>query len=190
VRLALFGGSFDPPHVGHLFIAEEARVNLGYDRILFVPAARPPHKQQDPAASAHQRIQMVQASLGERADFIVEPWEIEQGGTSYTIDTVRHVIESYGLAERPGLVIGDDLARDFRSWRNAEELAGMVDVVVADRTGSAYDDLVGQRHARIDNSVLAVSSSDIRKRVREGRAFRYLVPEPVYEYVNEYGLYR
>lgn len=190
MKVALFGGSFDPLHVGHLFIAEEARVNLGYDRILFVPAAKPPHKSRELAATAEQRIAMLEAGLAGREDFVLDPWEIEQGGTSYTIDTVRHLLERYSDSDRLGLIIGDDLAKDFGTWRNAETLIELVDVVVANRTGERFDELLGRRHDRIDNSILPVSSSDIRERVRSGRAFRYLVPESVYEYVNTHRLYR
>lgn len=190
MKTALFGGSFDPPHVGHLFIAEEALVNLGYERILFEPAFRPPHKSREPGALPSQRVAMLERAIGGRSDFVLDTWEIEQEDISYTVNTVRSLLERYEIDGRLGLIIGDDLAKDFQSWKDAGTLLELVDVIVANRTGEEFGYALGARYPRIDNSTLPVSSSDIRERVRRGRAFRYLIPEPVYEYVNEHRLYR
>jgi len=189
VKVAILGGSFDPPHIGHLFIAEEARINLGYDHVVFIPAFQPPHKQGPPAANSGQRLEMLALALGGRGDFSLEPFEVNQKGVSYTINTVRHLMESLTLTGKLGMIIGDDLVQGFHTWHDAEELAQMVDIVVARRESIDVPAGIVQ-YRSIDNSRLPVSSSEIRERVRTGRAFRYLVPEPVYAYIQEHKLYR
>jgi nicotinate-nucleotide adenylyltransferase len=183
----MFGGSFDPVHVGHLFVAEEARINLGYDGVLFVPAYQPPHKADAPAATADERVRMLELALNGRQDFVVDTWELEQQGISYTIDTVEHLYRSKNVEGRLGLIMGDDLLEGFHTWRNAERLAEMVDIIVATRDG---EDKADMRYSTIDNSPLPVSSSEVRERIRAGKAFRYLVPESVYGYIRTHDLYR
>lgn len=182
----MFGGSFDPVHVGHLFVAEEARINLGYDRVVFVPAHQPPHKSDAPAASAEDRVKMLEIAIGDRADFVVDTWEVEQKGVSYTIDTVRYLYDSGAVDGRLGLIIGDDLLEGFHTWKDARELAQMVDIIVATREGENGAHL---RYSTIDNSPLPVSSSEVRERARAGKAYRYLVPESVYGYIRTHALY-
>jgi nicotinate-nucleotide adenylyltransferase len=182
----MFGGSFDPVHVGHLFVAEETRINLGYDQVVFVPAYQPPHKKGAPVASATARVAMLELALNGRRDFIIEDWEIEQRGVSYTIDTVRHLYETRPVDGRLGLIIGDDLVDTFYSWKDAETLEELVDIIVATREGQNGN---GLRYRTIDNSPLPVSSSEVRERVRAGKAFRYLVPESVYGYIQSHALY-
>lgn len=193
MKVAMLGGSFDPVHIGHLFIAEEARVNLGYERIIFVPAYQPPHKDDRPEANDAARLSMLSSAIEGRDDFEIETYEIDRRGVSYTIDTVGYLESRLPVTGKLGLIIGDDLVDDFHTWKNAEELTERVDIVVATREGagsggSAANSGLSQ-YERIDNSPLPVSSSEIRVRVREGRAFRYLVPERVHDYIVENGLY-
>jgi nicotinate-nucleotide adenylyltransferase len=189
----MLGGSFDPVHIGHLFIAEEARVNLGYERIIFVPAYQPPHKDGRPEADDQARLAMLRFAIAGRDDFEIETYEIDRGGVSYTIDTVGYLESRLPVTGKLGMIIGDDLVDDFHTWKNAEELKERVDIVVATRQIESADRPVAgsapSQSARIDNSPLPVSSSEIRMRVREGRAFRYLVPERVHDYIVENGLY-
>ena len=182
----MFGGSFDPVHVGHLFVAEETRINLGYDQVVFVPAYQPPHKEDAPAASAAARVEMLELALGGRRDFFIEDWEIRQRGISYTIDTVRHLYATQPVEDRLGLIIGDDLLEGFYSWKDAETLEELVDIIVATRKGEHGN---GLSYRTIDNSPLPLSSSEVRERVRAGKAFRYLVPESVYGYIRSNALY-
>ncbi len=182
----MFGGSFDPVHVGHLFVAEEVRISFGYDRVVFVPAFQPPHKSDAPDADAEHRLRMLELAVNGRGDFPIETWEIDKKGVSYTIDTVRYLYESYPVDGRLGLIIGDDLVDGFQSWKGAAELEDMVDIMVATREGEPSADF---RHAAIDNSPLPVSSSGVRERVRAGKAYRYLVPESVYGYIRTHALY-
>ena len=184
--MALLGGSFDPVHIGHLFIAEEVRRQFGYDTILFVPAAQPPHKQQRPAADERRRLDMLELAVRDNPAFTVEPWELQQGGLSFTIDTVRHLSKRY---RHPlGLIIGDDLVETFEQWRLADELIRSTDIMVARRDNRRLPELLSAATA-LDNSPLAVSSSMIRERIGRGAAFRYLVPDSVYAYIQEHTLY-
>lgn len=185
-RVAMLGGSFDPVHIGHLFIAEEARLRFHYDRILFVPAAHSPHKACSPTAEASDRLTMLELATAGHEAFTVEPWELEQGGVSYTIDTVRYLSERF--RQRVGLIIGDDLVKSFEHWRSARELIGLADIMVARRDDRELPSLLSTASA-IDNSPLAVSSSMIRERIGRGAAFRYLVPDSVFTYIRQHTLY-
>ncbi|NBF40404.1 MAG: nicotinate (nicotinamide) nucleotide adenylyltransferase [Spirochaetes bacterium] len=187
MKIAILGGSFDPVHVGHLFVAEEVRINLGYERLVFVPAYQPPHKNDAPAAGPEHRLRMLELALDGREDFLVETWEIDNRGVSYTIDTVRHLYDRYPVDGRLGLIIGDDLVDGFHTWKGAEELEDMVDIIIATRQGETSARF---RHSTIDNSPLPVSSSEVRERVRAGKAYRYLVPESVYGYIRTHALYK
>ena len=186
-RIALFGGSFDPVHIGHLFVAEEVRIRLGYDRVIFVPAAQPPHKNGPPVGSSSDRLAMLALAVAQE-NFSIGRWELDRGGVSYTVDTLRRVI-SDGLADgRPGLIIGDDLVANFSLWREPEAVLRLADVIVVRRENAPLPDLLRDAHT-VDNSPLPVSSSQIRERVQTGSAFRYLVPELVYRYIVDHRLY-
>ncbi|MFO8064440.1 MAG: nicotinate (nicotinamide) nucleotide adenylyltransferase [Spirochaetota bacterium] len=187
MRIAMFGGSFDPVHVGHLFVAEEARINLHYDRILFIPAFQPPHKSGPPAAPPQDRVRMLRLAVDDRTEFEVDTYELDQRGVSYTIETVRHLYETYPIEGRLGLIIGDDLLEGFHTWKESQTLEQLVEVIVATRQ---EDFEATHRYAAIDNSPLPVSSSDIRARVGADKAYRYLVPESVYGHIREHELYR
>ncbi|TVR88484.1 MAG: nicotinate (nicotinamide) nucleotide adenylyltransferase [Spirochaetaceae bacterium] len=187
--IALFGGSFDPVHIGHLFIVEEVRYALGIERVFFVPAYQPPHKNEAPQASTKERMAMLECALRERPGCSVLDWEINRGGRSYTIDTVERALEQYPGMAKPKLIIGDDLCADFGSWHQAERLLQLVELVIVTRGGSVTSDII-KEYNLVDNSPLPVSSSDIRERIAAGRNYRDLVPQAVYHYIEENGLYR
>lgn len=188
-RTAFFGGSFDPVHIGHLFIAEEVRLLGSFDRILFVPARQSPLKSNRPGASREQRLEMLGAALDGRDDFAISTVELGRQGPSYTIDTIRELQRSGELEEHPGLIIGDDITASFSEWKEHQELREMVRLIVARREGAIRDDSLGNYEV-VDNAVIPVSSSQIRERVRDGKAYRYLVPEPVYRIIEANGIYR
>jgi nicotinate-nucleotide adenylyltransferase len=187
-RIALFGGSFDPVHIGHLFVADEVRVSLGYDRVIFIPAARPPHKSHEPTATAGDRVAMLSRAINQDG-FAVDNCEIDRGGVSYTIDTVRYLIDTERLEEKPGLIIGDDLVDAFERWKEPEALLDLVDLIVVRRDGVPLPEFLAQART-IDISPLPVSSSMVRRRIRQHQAFRYLVAEGVFAYIEEHRLYR
>ena len=184
---ALFGGSFDPVHVGHLVVAEAAAEQLGMS-VRFLPAREQPFKGSAHVASASQRAEMLDLAIGDNARFKVERVELDLPVPSYTVRTLR------ALAERePGnrfvLLLGADAARELPAWFEVEALPGLADVIAFARAG---DEPV--RHPLVTRTIevpaLDVSATDIRARVRASRSIRYLVPDPVRAYIARTGLYR
>lgn len=196
MRLAVIGGSFNPVHVGHLALADEVRSSLGYDRVLLIPAAEPPHKVLCGGASAEDRLEMLRLAVDDSPWLSVEPCEIERGGVSWTIDTLEYLYSSLDSLEgKIALVIGADLAPGFSSWRRAGEIASLADIVLAKRPleaasgGEAEPVAFAYPHIPLDNPPLAISSRDIRRRITQAQAWRYLVPDAVYRYIDSHGLY-
>ncbi len=190
MRLGLFGGRFDPPHFGHLRLAEEALEQLKLDALLFIPAFAPPHK--PTVAPAGARCDMLMLATTSHPRFAVSRLELERGGSSYTYDTVRAVKKEKPEAELFFLT-GADAYREIASWHRARELVSEVHMVAATRPGYTLDGIEPffKRRVRcLDTLLLEVSSSDIRKRIQGGRSVRYLLPELVESYLVKHHLYR
>ena len=185
-RVALLGGAFDPVHLGHLHVAEVVLATGCYDQVLFVPAHLPSHKPGALAAPDH-RLTMLRLAISRRPGLAVSDIELRRGGVSYTVDTVRQLQRTGTLGRRPGLVVGDDLGAELGTWREAETLFGMVELLVARRIGEAAP--LGFPHRRLANHPLPLSSSELRRRVRAGQVIRALVPDSVAAYIREHGLY-
>lgn len=188
MKAVILGGTFNPVHFGHLFIAEEVRCALGYDTVIFVPANQPVHKDPAPVLDPAHRLAMLRLAVGGNPRFVVDTGDIDRGGPSYSIETVTSLVPRHGIEGRPGFLIGDDLAAGFPSWKNVEALVAIVDLIVARRTGEAPPAL-SYAHRVVSNAVLPISSSDIRRRIREGRAVRYLLPDAVLSYIGDHALY-
>ena len=186
-RVALLGGSFDPVHIGHLHIAAVVLASGGYDRVLFVPANLPSHKPSARLAATAHRLRMLHLALAGHSRFAVSDVEVRRGGISYTVDTVRELQACGVIGERPGLVIGDDLGADLDTWREADALFGMVELLVARRRRSPLP--LAWPHRVLANHRLPISSSDLRRRVGAGQVIRTLVPEAVEAYIREQRLY-
>ena len=189
MKAAILGGTFNPPHWGHLFLAEEVRIGLGYDAVIFLPANLPAHKEVGGSVGAADRWEMLQAALGDWPYFRADASEIERGGITYTVETVPLLVRKHGIQGRPGFILGDDLVDGFADWKEAGRLAEMVDLIVAHRKHTERRPF-GFEHRYIDNLLLPISSTDIRRRIRQGAAVRFLVPEAVWSYISEHGLYR
>jgi len=188
VRIALLGGSFDPVHLGHMLIADEAASRFGYDAVVFVPAAVSPHKADANPASAEDRLAMLNAAvLGDRR-FLVDDCELRRSGVSYTIDTVDDIERRYLPEGRLGLIIGEDLVSGFSTWQRAAELASRVDIILATRPGYACAEFA-YPHRRLENAALSVSSSSVRSLIERGEPWRFLVPEAAGSRIRERGLY-
>lgn len=213
-RIGVFGGTFDPIHLGHLRCAEEARERLQLDRILFIPAADPPHKPHRRITPAAQRLAMVRrATAGNRA-FQVSSIELERRGPSYTVDTLRSLHLRLGPAARLVLLLGLDAFRDIGTWKAYRTLFTLADLAVwsrppgfrgrtrgllpvAARADFCYakdqTTLIHRTGTRIhflNVTALDISASDIRQRLRRGLSVRYLLPATVERYVTREGLYR
>ncbi|MFP4549341.1 MAG: nicotinate (nicotinamide) nucleotide adenylyltransferase [Spirochaetales bacterium] len=185
----MFGGTFDPVHIGHLVMADEVLARLDYERVLFVPTYVPPHKQQSPLASSAQRIAMLELATANRPEFGVLAYEIEQEAVSYTVSTLRHLNESDELTGKPGLMIGEDLVDGFEDWRDVETIVQLADIILLRRPGNGGSQL-NRPHCEVDNLSLEISASEIRERANARMPFRYLVLPTVFDYIEERGLYR
>jgi nicotinate-nucleotide adenylyltransferase len=176
LKIAILGGSFNPVHKGHIFLAETVVERLGYGLVVLVPAYISPFKQRgDGDARAAERLARLLAAVEGKRRLSVDDCELSREGVSYTIDTVADIIERYRPDGRPGLVIGDDLAGDFSRWRYAAEIAGRCDLIVANRTGGGA--AIPFPHTRLDNAVVPVSSSMVRERMAKGEDWHVLMPE-------------
>ena len=187
-RLAVLGGAFDPPHIGHLLLAQWALEELGIDRVVFMPYFSSAYKR--PVASAEDRVEMVSLAIAGIEGFELDTREVERGGITYTIDTVEDL-----LKERPGLeiywLLGADALRGLPSWKDWEKLVKLVKFAVATRHSEGLADqlrdMVGVVYLSMPR--IEISSSLIRERLRQGLSVRFLVPDEVEAYIKRHGLY-
>mgnify|MGYP006296125667 CR=1 FL=1 len=189
---ALFGGTFDPIHTAHLIIGQEAVERLRLDRLVFVPAARPPHKPDSRITDPAHRLEMVRLAIAGDRRFEVSSLEADRGGRSYTIETIRLFRRRLAEGEKLFFIVGADSLAQFLTWKDPENLLSECEFVVAPRPGVDLDEAdpgVRARMSTLDAPSLEISSSDIRARVRSGRSIRYLVPEAVESYIREKSLY-
>jgi nicotinate-nucleotide adenylyltransferase len=201
--VGVFGGSFNPIHFGHLLLADEICEALRLDRVLFVPAAVPPHKPAAELASADHRYHMTALAVREHPRFAVSDIELRREGPSYTVDTLA-ALQGEGTLR---LLIGSDTFLDLLSWRDPREVARLAQLIVVPRTGGDFDpdgpaaqkvlhELGLSAFGAADGPVLyraaslPISGSDLRRRAREGRSLAYRMPEAVAAYIREQGLYR
>jgi len=189
VRLLMFGGSFNPIHIGHLILAEEARISLGYTHVVLVPASTRPLKDLEDDPGPDARLAMTGAAARDDPSLIVWDGEIRRGGLSYSIDTVRELGRSFDLDDRPGLLVGDDLLESFIHWREADALSREAHIVCArrDRAGRVE---FPYEHDYLDNLLIPISSRMIRDRISSGLPYRRLVPDPVWRIIEDAGYYR
>ena len=178
MKIAILGGSFNPVHLGHLFLADSVLSN-GYDRIIIVPAFQSPFKQDVDAASPKDRLEMLYASITGDPRLSVDDCEIQREGISYTIDTIMEIKEKYKPHAKPGLILGDDLVETFHLWKNASFVAQETDIILARRL--AQDLSTGQKefpfpHHRLNNEVMDISSRMVREKILKGENWRYLIP--------------
>ena len=190
--IGFFGGSFNPPHVGHLAVAEACREGAGLDAVVWVPAAVSPHKtDRADVATPADRLALVRAAVAGNSAFAVSDIEIARGGASYTVDTLRALRQRHPAADLAWIVGGDSLA-SFASWRAPREILALARLVAYPRPGadlSAVPPWVMERTTLVEAPLLAVSSTDLRQRLAEGRSARYLVPDAVLGEIRARSLY-
>jgi nicotinate-nucleotide adenylyltransferase len=197
-RLGIFGGTFDPPHLGHLILAAEACYQLNLERLLWVLTPDPPHKLNRIITPLPHRVDMLSAAIAGNSHFKFCPVDIDRPGPHYAVDTVRILTEQHPETAWVYLMGGDSLI-DFHTWRNPVELVRMITILgVMVRVGVPVnlDDLdrkvpgAGAKVRIITAPLIDVSASDIRQRVMGGKSYRYFVPSDVYQIIHERGLYR
>jgi len=199
-RIGISGGTFDPIHYGHLIIAEETRENLGLDRVIFIPAGKPPHKEAAAVSDASHRYRMVCEAVGTNPFFEVSDIEIKRPGYTYTVDTLNELKSVYGENAKLFFITGADVIRELLIWKECGKVFGMCEFVAALRPGYDKDDMADWMKYLADrfNAVIhvaeapliGISSTQIREKVKKGKSIKYLVPESVERYIYENGLYR
>jgi nicotinate-nucleotide adenylyltransferase len=189
MEVAILGGTFNPVHLGHLYLADEVRLTLGYEKIIFVPDNLPAHKNFEEDVTADHRIEMLRIALGLSSHFEIDTCEIERGGISYTIETVRLISQKYNVREKIGVIIGDDLIDGFAKWKDADRLSKETTLIVAHRNYVQRKPFQ-YPHLYIDNVLLPISSSEIRERIRSENSVQFFLPEAVWQYINKNRLYR
>ena len=189
MKVGLYGGSFDPVHLGHLLVAQAALEELALDRLIFIPAAQSPFKPDQKPTSAVDRMRMLRLALAGQTRIEVDEQEIERGGISFTIDTVRDYVRRFPGAELFYLIGADHIPK-LPLWREARELAGLARFLVIPRPGEAVMPLPSPFHGQALNGFpLGVSSSQIRSRVKAGKSVENLVPSAVAEAIRNNRLY-
>ena len=206
MKLAVLGGSFNPVHTGHLYLADTVLTGLGYDRIVLVPAFQSPFKLDAQSASPKDRMDMLAASIPGDPRLTIDDCELKREGVSYTIDTLKDIIQRYKPDGKPGLILGDDLASTFNKWKSPGEIAELAEIIIARRLSgneaqpSPDAPCSGETAAggtgsfpypfrALDNEIVDVSSHLVREKISKGDAWRYLVPQGVRCIIEDRKLY-
>lgn len=213
MRIAILGGTFNPVHYGHLRVAEEVREILDLDNVLFIPAFHPPHKEDSSLISPEKRLNMVRLAIEDNPFFDVSDMEIKRGGRSYSIVTLREIHEAQPETEI-NFIVGTDSFNEMTTWCEYEELLKLTNLLVVPRQGypvkkvaevlpvalarqfwydnekGIYANNFGRFIMYMGTTLIAISASDIRERVKEDRSLRYLLPPSVEEYIKAERLYK
>ena len=197
MRIGILGGTFNPPHLGHLAIAQEAHAQLGLDKVVLMPVFAPPHKALDDDPGPEARYELCHLAVAKDERFAVSRLEIDRGGPSYTVDTLR-TIHAGSPGDDLTFIVGGDVAQGLPSWREPEAILELATVAVAEREGIRRQDIAERvsalpgagRLVFFDFPRMDISSSQVRRRVREGRPIRYLVPDDVARVIGARGYYR
>jgi nicotinate-nucleotide adenylyltransferase len=188
MRLAILGGSFNPVHLGHLYLADAVLSGFGYDRVIFIPAFQSPFKLGAPSPSPRDRLDMLAASVPGDPRLLIDDCEIRREGVSYTVDTLADIIRRYRPAGKPGLILGDDLGRDFPKWKDFDKIIFQADIIIARRILSETG-VYPYPCVQMQNDVIQISSAQVRELISQGKHWRYLVPAGARVIIQERGLY-
>lgn len=196
MRLGLLGGTFNPPHLGHLVCAQEAHSQLGLDRVLFVPARIPPHKPVEHEPGPEHRLQLCRLAVAADERFAVSDMELQREGLSFTVDTLK-MLRTQAPQDELVLIIGGDIAAGLTEWHEPEQVLELATVAIAARRGTSRDAVdgtlaqldAGDRARFFAMPRIEVSSTMLRRRVGAGEPIRYFVPNQVEDYIQRHGLY-
>lgn len=191
MKIGIFGGSFNPPHIAHLILAESLYEKLSLDTVLFMPSSTPPHKQNDTLLDPTDRLRLVNLAIAGNDRFSVSDLEIKRGGTSYTIETITALKDIYPNAALY-LIVGLDNLVTFHHWVKYSAILDRCTVVAMKRPGSAMKHVrkeIFEKSTIVDVPYLDISSTKIREMIRQGKSVRYLVPDAVLEEIEKRGFY-
>jgi nicotinate-nucleotide adenylyltransferase len=196
VRLGILGGTFNPPHLGHLICAQEAYLHLDLDCVMLIPARIPPHKPIEDEPGAEHRLELCRRAISGDERLTVSDIELRREGPSYTVDTLE-LLNSQAPDTELVLIVGGDIAAGLPRWREPERVLSLASLAVAQREGTdrgTIDEALakvpgGEHTAFFPMPMISISSSAIRERVRTGQPIRYLVPDAVAQYISDHGLY-
>lgn len=186
-RIGILGGSFNPIHLGHLILAEQAKAALNLERVIFIPVNLPSHKESQTLVGAKERYLMVRLAIKTNPDFAASDLEIKRAGTSYSIETIK-ALKSLFHQARLFFIVGSDFVKEYLTWKDIATLRRMCKFVIAPRPSFPFNRLPDGMQA-INISALDISSSQIRRRIRANKSIRYLVPEEVRKYIVRKKLY-
>ena len=197
MRIGILGGTFNPPHLGHLVAAQEAHRELALDRVLFIPAGTPPHKPVEDEPGARHRLELCRLAVGDDDRFSVSDIELQREGPSYTVDTLK-TLRTHAPSDDLFLILGGDIAAGLPRWHEPEQVLELATVAIAKRRGTAkstVDEALaqlsgGERARFFQMPRIGISSTLVRRRVRAGQPIRYFVPDGVMHYIETQGLYR
>ena len=191
MKICLFGGTFDPPHIGHLLIAQTICEAESFDKILFIPVNIPPHKTVN--TPLEDRLNMLDIAIDDNPNFEISDIEIKRGGVSYTIDTIKTIKNKYNISSNKiSYLIGSDSLLNFHNWKDPEKILEECQIIVAIRPGFRPSDIPAWILHKIQFANIPrfeISSTNIRSRWVEGKTIRYLVTLPVWEYINKNKIY-
>jgi nicotinate-nucleotide adenylyltransferase len=201
MRLGIYGGSFDPIHLGHLLVAENCREQQKLDEVWFIPAATSPHKRQRAPAEGHHRIEMLQLAVGGHEPFQISTIEIDRGGVSYTVETLEQ-LHVENPAREMFLLLGADALADLPTWKNPKRICELALPLVVCRAYApepdfavlvefmSHERIAAAQAAQVKMPPIGIASSDIRRRIAAGKSIRFRTPRAVEKYIETHGLYR
>jgi len=198
MRVGVLGGTFDPIHLGHLLIAEEVRVKLNLERVIFMPAGQPRLRAEEPVSPVADRLRMVELAVASNPHFETCLSEIRRSGPTYTVATLEELHQQLGASACLFFIVGEDVLEQFHRWKDPERVLELCHLVVVTRPGREDFDWTSwaarfsrstSNTTRVSTPQIDISGSEIRRRSALGQSLRYLVPDPVAEYIQQRGLY-
>lgn len=192
MKIAILGGTFDPPHLGHLILADTVLKELNYDKVLFIPSKIPPHKNISGEVSNEDRLNMLKLSIEDNKRFSFDDYELKSEGISYSIKTLNYLYQNYNIDGKIALIIGADLIKDFHKWKEPEKISELANIVAVNREEN--ENLFKENIEKYKIKIIIapridISSTLIRERIKKNKAFRYFLNDKVYDYIISNKLY-